>query len=76
MESHADDGRQPMDEEESLGAVRNVSLVFRLAVDRFGRLREGEVIDAVGRPSGRFDSWSTMTKVVQRVLERDGGAAA
>lgn len=64
-----------MDEDESLGDKRNVNLIFRLVIDRFGKLQEGEVIDALGRPSGRFDSWSTMTEVVQRVLERERGAA-
>jgi hypothetical protein len=59
---------------EALGERRHVTVVVRLLLHGT-RLAGGEVVDAEGRPGGRFSGWDGMTAAIRDLVGADGEGA-
>jgi hypothetical protein len=55
---------------DSLGDKRNLNIILRIVLDRFGTLQQGEVVASRGASQGRFDTWEAVTPLVRRVVQQ------
>lgn len=55
-----------------LGDTQNANVVLRLVLDRDSELLRGEVLDALGRVTGRFDDWDALVPLIRRTVASEG----
>jgi hypothetical protein len=58
-------------EEDALAHRRPAVVVLRLVLHRGGGLSHGEILDARGRPRGRFADWDGLVRALRAWLEHD-----